>query len=334
MNKLYINKKILKYLSILIGIILIFVFLFLVFDMIEKKVNKIDFFEDSNMTNKNNEFYYKDTKYVLNKNIKTLLLIGIDNFGLMEDNKSYRNTGQADYITLFVFDNENKNYQILHINRDTMTEIPILGITGQPAGSFNGQLALAHTYGKGLADSCRNTVKAVSYFLYDIKIDNYISLTMDAVGILNDFVGGVTLEVTDDFSNIDETLIKGEIITLNGKQALTYVRARQGMFDNTNTNRMNRQQQYMKSLSQKMKTSFEKDNSLILNLYNALSDYMVTDCGINEFSDMAKNMSDYNNAGIISPKGEIVQGEEFTEFHVDDESLRELIVNLFYNTYK
>ena len=36
-----------------------------------------------------------------------------------------------------------------------------------------------------------------------MKIDHYMTLTMDAVGILNDLAGGVTLEVLDDMTELD-----------------------------------------------------------------------------------------------------------------------------------
>ena len=46
-------------------------------------------------------------------------------------------------------DKTNNSDPVLHINRDTMTDIPTLDIYGDPSGSVYGQLALAHTYGKG-----------------------------------------------------------------------------------------------------------------------------------------------------------------------------------------
>ena len=106
-----------------------------------------------------------------------------------------------------------------------MTQIQILGVTEEPAGSFTGQLALAHTYGSGEEDSCENTVLAVSNLLYGMEIDHYVSLTMDGVALLNDLVGGVPVEVLDDFSGIDDSLVQGETVTLRGRQALTYVRS-------------------------------------------------------------------------------------------------------------
>ena len=144
------------------------------------------------------------------------------------------------------------------LNRDTMTKIQILGVRGDVAGTFTGQLALAHTYGSGERDSCLNTTEAVSNLLYGVGIDHYISITMDGVAILNDLVGGVEVEVMDDFSSIDSTLVQGETVTLMGNHALTYVRTRGGLEDSSNLHRMERQRQYLIALQKKLT---EKANS-------------------------------------------------------------------------
>lgn len=39
---------------------------------------------------------------------------------------------------------------------------------------------------------------------------------MDGVAILNDLVGGVEVEVMDDFSSIDSTLVQGRDRNING----------------------------------------------------------------------------------------------------------------------
>ena len=109
-----------------------------------------------------------------------------------------------------------------------MTEIQILGVNGEPAGTMTGQLALAHTYGSGEEDSCENTVLAVENLLYGVEVDHYVSMTMDGWPSSTTWWGGVTLEVLDDFSGIDGTLVQGETVTLKGQQALTYVRSRDG----------------------------------------------------------------------------------------------------------
>ena len=164
--------------------------------------------------------YYNGTAYAKREDLETVLLLGVDKFE-GETPEGYVNNQQADFLLLLVMDKQHETCTPIQLNRDTMTEIQILGVTGEPAGTFTGQLALAHTYGSGEEDSCENTVLAVSNLLYGMEIDHYVSLTMDGVALLNDLVGGVTVEVLDDFSGIDDSLVQGETVTLQGQQALT-----------------------------------------------------------------------------------------------------------------
>ena len=186
--------------------------------------------------------YYNGTAYARREDLETVLLLGVDKFE-GETPEGYVNNQQADFLLLLVMDKQHETCTPIQLNRDTMTQIQILGVTGEPAGTFTGQLALAHTYGSGEEDSCENTVLAVENLLYGVGIDHYVSLTMDGVALLNDLVGGVTVEVLDDFSGIDDSLVQGETVTLKGQQALTYVRSRGGMEDSSNLHRMERQRQ-------------------------------------------------------------------------------------------
>ena len=113
-------------------------------------------------------------------------------------------------------------------------------------------MALAHTYGSGGSDSCLNAVKAVSRLLGGVKIDHYMTLTMDGVGKINNLVGGVTVTMLEDFSELDPAMKKGETVTLKGEQALLYVRTRQGIGDQSNLSRMERQRQYLESFYGKL----------------------------------------------------------------------------------
>ncbi|MCD8375356.1 MAG: LCP family protein [Oscillospiraceae bacterium] len=186
------------------------------------------------------DVYYNGAWYVENSNLETILLIGIDKFEDDLDQYGYINSQQADFLLLLIFDRESGDCTALQINRDIMTEITVLGVTGDQAGTVTAQLALAHTYGSGGSDSCVNTVKAVSNLLYGVDVDHYAAVTMDAVPIINDLAGGVTLTVMDDLTLYDEALVEGEEITLTGDQALTYVRARFYIADGTNLHRMER----------------------------------------------------------------------------------------------
>ena len=273
--------------------------------------------------------YYNGTAYARREDLETVLLLGVDKFE-GETPEGYVNNQQTDFLLLLVLDEENKTCTPIQLNRDTMTQIQILGVTGEPAGTFTGQLALAHTYGSGEEDSCENTVLAVENLLYGVEIDHYVSLTMDGVALLNDLVGGVTVEVLDDFSGIDDSLVQGETVTLKGQQALTYVRSRGGLGDSSNLHRMERQRQYLAALQQQLKQVSQQDSGFTLDALLQLNEYMVSDCTVNQLSDLGDSLAAYQVGDILTTPGDAQEGEEFMEFTVDEAALQQLVMDVFY----
>lgn len=260
---------------------------------------------------------------------ETMLLIGLDKMDPLKQSEGYNNNTQADFLLLAIFDETKETTTILHINRDTMAEIPVLGVNGQLAGTMTGQLALSHTYGSGLQDSCMNTVNAVSDFLYGIKINHYVAMTMGAVPYINDLVGGVPVTVLDDFSGIDDSLVEGETITLKGEQALHYVRNRADLEDSSNLNRMKRQQQYLTSMAKQVE-KLDDDFSVSTQQVATIAKYIISDCSIDTLSRMAEQFVDYPLQEMQDVQGEAVRGEEFIEFYPDEEKLAEQVLELFY----
>ena len=258
-----------------------------------------------------------------------VLVLGIDQFGPVADSGSYQNRGAADLDILLIFDETNRQINILHLNRDTMLEIPVLGIGGRQAGTYYGQLALAHTYGSGLSDSAENARKTISDFLYGLHIDYYVSMNMDAITILNDAVGGVTVNVTEDFSEVDPTIQKGQV-HLTGDQAIHFVRSRKEVGDQLNLSRIERHKAYLDGFADAFRSRQAEDAGFILTAYEQVSPYLVTDLSANAVSGMKDRYYDYEINEIISPAGENVIGEEFMEFYVDEEALDALILRLFY----
>lgn len=273
--------------------------------------------------------YYNGTAYAKRENLETVLLLGVDKYE-GETPEGYINNQQADFLLLLVMDKQNETCTPIQLNRDTMTQIQILGVTGEPAGTFTGQLALAHTYGSGEEDSCENTVLAVENLLYGMEIDHYVSLTMDGVALLNDLVGGVTVEVLDDFSGIDDSLVQGETVTLQGQQALTYVRSRGGLEDSSNLHRMERQRQYLAALQQQLKAAVQQEDGFTLDALLQLNEYMVSDCTVNQLSDLGDSLAAYQVSDILTTPGEAQEGEEFMEFTVDETALQQLVLDVFY----
>lgn len=273
---------------------------------------------------------YNGKEYTQREDLDTVLVMGLDKFGATEDPDQYRNNQQSDFMMLLVVDRDAKTYSALHLNRDTMTEIPILGVTGSKAGSFEGQLALAHTYGTGGKDSCRNAVEAVENLLHGVTIDHYVSMTMDAVAELNDLAGGVKVEILDDFSGIDPDLIKGQTVTLQGQQALTYVRTRKGMEDSSNLRRMERQRQYLTALREQVEKKNQEDPNFSAKAMNRVANYLISDCTGNQLSLMSQRLADYTFVEVEALSGKAVKGEEFMEFYVDEDSLMETVIRMFF----
>lgn len=272
---------------------------------------------------------YNEKEYVRKDNLETLLVLGLDKFE-NTGSGSYNNDKQADFLMLFVIDNENQSFAAIHINRDSMVDMDVLGVAGDKVGSVRQQLALAHTYGNGKEVSCRNTANAVSDLLLHAEIDHYLSVTMDAVPVLNDSVGGVTIEVLDDFTGIDDTLVKGEMVTLMGEHALTYVRSRYGLDNSSNDNRMVRQRQYLEALYDKALQCANENESFVAETAVKMADYMVSDCSGNKLEALLEKLSDYTFTEVYDIQGESVLGEEFMEFYPAEDSIKQIVIDTFY----
>lgn len=282
--------------------------------------------EDSGL----DEVYYNGAWYAQKPDIETILCIGIDkNEGddTVADLGNY-NSQQCDFLVAVVLDNRNKSYTALQINRDTVAEIPVIGFGGDVLSTETGQIALAHTYGSGGKDSCENTVEAVSNLLTGVKIDHYISVTMEAVPIINDAVGGVTLTVAEDYPN--DGFVKGETVTLLGDKALAYVRGRMTVGDGSNLGRMERQRQYMTALKDVYTQKLAEDPTLALSAITSISEYMISDCSVYDLSDLVNATNEYTFEGFKTLEGEAIQGEKFMEFYADKEALEQLVFDIYY----
>lgn len=315
-----------RYAAIVLLIVFLMSFSLIVIDLWEKNHRK---FPEETTVDKHIE--YDGVKYELKENIETFIVIGLDKMSIDEgESDSYNNDKQADFIMLFVLDNDAKTVTPIHINRDTMAEMNILGLNGNPVGSVKKQIALSYNYGNGGKISCRNTLNSVSTLLMGMKIDHYLSVTMDGVPTYNDLVGGVTVEVLDDFAGIDPVLVKGQTVTLNGQQALTYVRTREGLENNTNTARMIRQKQYLTALREKTVEKLESDSEFAVELTVKMSEHLISDRSVTQMQELLEKFSEYEFADTLDIEGESKVGEKFMEFYPDADSITEIVVKAFY----
>ncbi len=272
-------------------------------------------------------------EYFPRQDITVLMVLGIDQYGPVQSSNYFRNKGSADSVMLIIFDETDETCNVLYLNRDTMLTMDVLGVRGEYAGTIFGQLALAHTYGTGLEDSCVNTKNTLMNFLSGLTIDYYVAMNMDVIPILNDAVGGVTVNVTDDFSKVNPSITMGKL-TLNGDQVIDYVRTRKDVGDQKNVTRMARQREYVNGFLGALNTKEHEDVDFAVRLYDQVAPYIVTDCSVETFSKIINHYLDYTLEDAITPEGDSRIEDGHYAFYADEEKLDALCVELFYRPKK
>jgi len=277
--------------------------------------------------------YYNGAWYAPRDDVETVLVLGLDRSeqeGISESG-SY---AQSDLILLLKIDRTNETYQAVQINRDTMAEIQDFDDYGRPSGAYTAQLALAYAHAQAYTNNDRTAgiaaVNAVSKLMYGVEIDHYVTLTMDGLMALNDLVGGVTVEIRDDFSAVDPTLVQGETVTLLGEHALSYVRGRHDVGEGTNLERMGRQQEYLVGLQEKLSTLMTEDDGAIADTLMAVNKYMGSDCTVQQLSALMEDLQNFEMESYMTLEGEAVETEMYVEFYPDEEALQRLVVEEFY----
>lgn len=274
---------------------------------------------------------YGGKKYRYNTAIKTYLFLGIDKSGTVADGEKDLTGGQSDAIFLLVTNREEETLSVISVNRNTMAMVDVYDLLDNFVEQKEMQICLQHAYGDGGRSSCLRTVDAVSRLFYNIPISGYLALNMDGIPILNDGVGGVTVEVMDDLENqaLGVSLKKGETVTLNGTEAYVYIRARDiNEFDSAGR-RLERQNQYLIQLFQKIQSSALANKASVLQMHDKIKDYLVTSI---DFVKLTEDVSDYgfDESHMYSLPGETVMGEVYEEYRVDEDAFYEMILDIFY----
>ena len=272
---------------------------------------------------------YKGKEYPMRNHLDTILLIGTDSTDQYEEKtegvKNFYSYHQADFLLLLVVDNDGKTVELLQMNRDTMTQVPWLDVLGKVGGTDYKQLCLAFNYGDGGAASCKNTMNAVSGLLFDAPIESYIQIPMSGISALNDLVGGVPVTIAEDMTVIDPAFVQGATLRLTGSQAEKFVRARSGLDDDTNLSRMRRQREYMDSFQKCAKEKLNSDSEFALKLVEKLGSYMQSNMTAQQLSELVEKLDQYHVNSVRYPEGELIVGQKYYEFYVDEESLWEMV---------
>ena len=295
----------------------------------DKKKEKIKYDGYTDENQETNYITYKGEKYKYNYNLRTVLFMGVDKEGEIEE-KKVGGGGQTDSLVLFAMDTEKKTTQALSVSRDTMTDIRTYDMSGEFLSTERAQLALQYAYGDGKAKSCVLTREAVSNLLYQTPVNSYVALTMEGFSRIADELGGIRITVPQDYTHINPAFKKGETITLNGKMAEQYVRYRDTSASGSNNERMERQSQFIEALVKQLQINMKEKKDAV-HLYRKMKPYMVTDIS----EDELERMINYEFEGKVEKvPGTVQKGEKYDEFIVDNEKLQEKVINMFYKHEK
>ncbi|MFD3517053.1 LCP family protein [Streptomyces sp. NPDC058657] len=219
-----------------------------------------------------------------------ILVIGTDK-RIGDGNEGYGDKdspGHADTTILFHVSKDRTNATALSIPRDLKIPIPDCPtkqpdgsekvIPGSPKDRFNTSLGQS-----GRDPGCTmRTVKEIT----GLTVDHFMMVDFNAVKTLSTAVGGVDVCVARDVNDVDSKLklTKGNH-TLQGEQALAFVRTRHSFGSGSDLSRIETQQQFLSSMIRKMKSSETLTNpSKLYGLADAATKAMTVDSGIGSIS--------------------------------------------------
>lgn len=271
--------------------------------------------------------YYLGEKYKYNENITTCLVLGTDNRDKAD--KEVGAKGEADAIFLAAFDAQSGKTNIISISRDAMTDVNVYSTDGVLVRSDRLQLCLAYEYGADDAECSKNVAASVTRLLYGVPVTRFMSLDINAVGVLTDAVGGV--EVPEYNENMSERT--GGTLILNSGNAKHYIQYRDKSVLASNNTRMQRQADYIRSFSAVATNSIKSDITVATDLFGILGDYMTTDITPSLVTYYATNyVTKDGGINFLSLPGEVIEGKDgYAEFNADPLKTFEMILSVFYN---
>lgn len=279
---------------------------------------------------------YQGKEYLYNTDIKTYLMMGVDINGPVQQSSDYTQGGQSDALFLLVVNNKTEQLQVISINRNTMADIELCDEEGIDMGPLKTQICLQHAFGDGKRLSCSKTVDAVSGLFQNIPISGYLAMNMGGIPQMNDAVGGVEVTVLQDisFPKAGVDLKKGKKVTLDGKQAYYYLHGRDTEEYDSATKRLQREEQYIVAYMDKLKKVSTENPDQVTEIYNSVSDYLVTSVDFTSMIEQLMNYSFSEDQMYTVPgktvEGKPIDGKRYEEYHVDEDAMEELIMKVFY----
>ncbi|MGW7368225.1 LCP family protein [Streptomyces sp. NPDC054841] len=216
--------------------------------------------------------------------VRNILLIGSDTRAGSANRRYGHTEGQRSDTTILVhLAADRRSATAVSVPRDLMVDIPSCrtagGTRSRPQfAQFNSAFAIG-----GAACSIRTVER-----LTGIRVDHHMVIDFHGFKDMVDAVDGVQVCLNEPINDPDAHLrLKAGKQTLNGEQALGFVRARKSLGNGSDTERMDRQQRFLGALFNKVQS-----NGVLLNpakLYpvlDAATKAITADPGMDSLKDL------------------------------------------------
>jgi LCP family protein required for cell wall assembly len=199
---------------------------------------------------------------------------------------------RSDTTILLHLARDRKRAVAVSLPRDAVVQVPACTL---PSGSVNAAYTgmFNSAFEKG-GTAC--TIRTVER-LTDIRIDHFVVVDFTGFKKMVDAVGGVEVCLARPAVDKDARLdLPAGRQTLNGEQALGYVRARYAFGDGSDTERMGRQQAFLSSLVRKVDSSGVLLNpTRLYPLLDAATSSLTVDPGLDSLSKLYDVTSSLSN---------------------------------------
>ncbi|MGO4584226.1 LCP family protein [Arthrobacter sp. 2RAF6] len=212
-----------------------------------------------------------------------ILILGSDTrdgknsqYGSTQDSAGY---GQSDVMMLLDISADNKRVSLTSFPRDLLVDVPACtdpktNTVYQPHSNVMINSAMAEA-GIGCAVDTVNKLSG-------LQIDHFMMADFNAVKELSNAVGGVNVCVSDAVHDPDSGLrLPKGTSSVQGEQALAFLRTRHGFGDGSDLGRIQAQQGFLSSLTRKIKSDGTLGNpQALLSIADAVTKNLTVDDGL------------------------------------------------------
>lgn len=239
---------------------------------------------------------------------KTVLVAGINN-------------EKAEYIVLFVIDNQHKKVTPIHIKRNTLCNYYNLDANGKIIGSITDQIKLSYSNKSDPFMALANLKDATSLLLCNTRIDYYFSMNFDAIEKLSRVIGDINITLKDDCTYIDPSYKAGTEVTVSPSNVKALILGDE--YKESAETIEQRQNDYLSTLY--LECSKRKDDQYVKNIFEEIAENSLFSS--NDFVNLANEIFGYQKQQRIELEGSL----ENSTFVPDKDFTEKVCIDLIYN---